>query len=115
MKIKIVVLILLFFCVGVFACNNNGLEINLIPVRLWDKCGFIDKLGKWVINPQFDNVCEFADNGMAAVKIDNQWGFIDTTGSFVILPQFKMVGEFSSNGLAAVCVNDKWGYINTSV
>ena len=31
-------------------------ESRLLPVRLGNKCGFVDKTGKYVINPQFDDV-----------------------------------------------------------
>jgi hypothetical protein len=98
---------------------------GLAAVRVGDaktgKWGFIDKTGKFVINPQFDKTAgedpfggEFLD-GLAAVrvgdKITGQWGFIDKTGKFVINPQFSEIQEFGG-GLAAVRNSNGWGFID---
>ena len=46
------------------------------------KVGYIDKTGKMVINPQWDNGWEFSE-GLAQVQLDGKWGFIDKTGKIV--------------------------------
>ena len=66
------------------------------------KCGFIDKSGKVVIEPQFDDVGAFIE-GLAWVKKDGKWGFIDKSGKVVIEPQFDGAGDFSE-GLAWVVI-----------
>jgi len=83
------------------------------------KYGFIDRTGKFVIEPQFDVAGDFS-NGLAAVGfIQNltvlsmrevsieeslsknipkqivKWGFINETGRFVINPMFDRVKEFT--------------------
>ena len=63
--------------------------------------GFIDKSGKVVIEPQFDNVSAFSE-GLAQVEKDDKWGFIDKNGKVVIEPQYDYVRDFSE-GLAEVC------------
>ena len=76
--------------------------------------GFIDTTGKWVINPQFDQVTAFGD-GLAAVRTGPAgWGFINKRGDFVIPPQFVSASEFS-DGLAAVSIDGRqMGYIDRS-
>ena len=87
------------------------------------KSGFIDKMGKMVIPPIFDNAYGFSE-GLAAVKIDGKWGFIDKTGKIIIEPQFcalniKYYSRYSHDvipgfkeGLVGVKVGEKWGYID---
>lgn len=83
---------------------------GLLPVRLDHKWGFIDKTGKYVINPQFDDATPFAD-GLARVKLGGKWGFIDKTGKLVIPPQFDLAFPFK-DGLAPVTFDGKWGFID---
>jgi hypothetical protein len=51
---------------------------------LGGKWGYIDRTGKFIIRPQFDEALnmEFS-NGLARVKIDGKWGYINKTGKFV--------------------------------
>lgn len=51
------------------------------------KYGYIDKSGKIVIAPQFDEAHPFCD-GLAGVMVNDKWGYIDKTGRFVIQPKF---------------------------
>lgn len=62
--------------------------------------GFIDKSGKEVISPQFEQALGFSE-GLAGVSIGGFWGFIDKTGRVVIEPQFGVVNVFSE-GIAVV-------------
>ncbi len=55
---------------GLFCVNVNG------------KYGYIDKTGKYVINPQFDYAGSFSE-GLAVVEIGGKWGYIDKTGKFI--------------------------------
>jgi len=72
--------------------------------------GFIDKSGKFVIEPQFDFAKDFS-GGLAVVRLDGREGYIDHTGRVVIEPQFDDAEPFS-DGLAAVRLGDAWGFIN---
>jgi hypothetical protein len=79
------------------------------------KWGYIDKTGKFVIQPQFTDAKAFSE-GLAAVQVGatlthpGQWGYIDKTGKFVIKPQFDdvfpSVGNFSE-GLATIAVRNE--------
>ncbi len=75
-------------------------------IKVGDKVGFVDKEGKYVINPQFDS--QYLDslmltavfwgfkelgrasfsNGLARIRIGDSFGYIDKTGKIVINPQF---------------------------
>ena len=75
------------------------------------KCGFIDKTGEFVIEPQFENAANFSE-GLARVSIKENYreylGFINPTGEFVISPQFDIDSDFPrgttdfSEGLASL-------------
>jgi hypothetical protein len=62
--------------------------------------GFIDRTGKLVIPPRFEDAQSFSQ-GLAGVKLNGKWGYIDKTGVMVMSAQFARVEEFSE-GLAAV-------------
>lgn len=89
---------------------------GLAAVRMdFEKTGFIDKTGKFVIEPQPHEMSDFSE-GLASIHVTGKYGFIDKTGKIVIEPQFSQVKSFSEN-LAAVVVEPqghtaKWGYID---
>lgn len=86
--------------------NFEGLWLT----RIDDKWGYIDKTGKWIIEPKFQHIYGFTE-GLAAVNINGQWGYMDKNGQWVIEPTFSAVKPFSE-GLAATGFNGKWGYID---
>ncbi|WP_279144551.1 WG repeat-containing protein [Helicobacter pullorum] len=49
-------------------------------VELNEKQGYIDKSGKIVIKPQFDEISFFAPIG---IQINGKWGTIDENGKFI--------------------------------
>ncbi len=77
--------------------------------KIPDKCGFLDKTGKKVIEAKYDFTKGFS-NGLAAVKLNQKWFFIDKNGNQVG-DIYDKVQSFSES-LGAVRVNSKWGYIN---
>jgi hypothetical protein len=64
---------------------------GLASVKVGPKVGFIDKTGKMVIEPRFDEVKQFIE-GRARVKIDGAYGFIDRSGELVIPARFADAG-----------------------
>lgn len=62
--------------------------------------GYINRKGKMVIAPRFQNARGFAE-GLAPVCIEGQWGFANHEGQVVIEPKYKEVSGFSE-GLAVV-------------
>ena len=78
------------------------------------KAGFIDKTGKFVIEPKFGDTAPFSE-GLARVMIkenrEEKIGFIDHNGQFVIPPIFNADADFRRNstdfseGLASLTEN----------
>ena len=75
-----------------------------------NKWGYVDKTGKFVVNPLFDDVSNFV-KGLAVMKVGDKYGYVDKTGKFVINPQFDYARNFWG-GLAYVMVGGKYGYID---
>jgi len=81
---------------------SDGLAPATKDTGTQPKYGFIDKEGKFLINPQFDRAKNFY-NGFAAVAINNQWTFVDAKGTPLTKFKYAFVKDFS-NGLAVVGV-----------
>jgi hypothetical protein len=75
------------------------------------KCGYMDKTGNVIIEPQY-LVCNQFSDGVASVKsLDSNFGFIDRKGVYVIKPQFDRAAEFI-DGIGKIVIGNKEGYIN---
>jgi hypothetical protein len=80
--------------------------------------GYVDETGAWVIEPRFNQACDFSE-GLAAVGVAEngglKWGYIDETGAWVIQPQFEYTWRFAE-GMAVVGFTEngymKYGYID---
>ncbi|MBF0443768.1 MAG: WG repeat-containing protein, partial [Oligoflexales bacterium] len=79
-------------------------ETGLASARTGKKWGFVDKTGKVVIEPNFDEVWFFErESGLARVRVERKFGYIDKTGRFVVNPIFIRAEDFSGEaGLAPV-------------
>lgn len=83
----------------------RGFSEGLIAVRNVEKkkCGFMDKTGKFVIEPKFKDAANFSE-GLARVSIKENHreylGFINPEGEFVIEPKFDIDCDFLR------CTND---------
>jgi WG repeat protein len=75
--------------------------------------GFIDKTGKWVIKPQFDEQYGFSE-GLGRVVVNGLWGFIDRTGKFVVEPQFNPSYWFAEGFAHVAFTNDTGAFIDHS-
>jgi hypothetical protein len=94
----------------------------LAGAQINGKWGFIDRTGKFVIQPQYDVVLPFAE-GLASVRAGGgRFGCINRAGEIVIpaKPQFGGISQFSE-GLASTLYSDvvqgmaisAWGFIDT--
>lgn len=92
------------------AWNFSG---GLAAVKVGDKkwC-FINKAGRMVLNPIFDDTLGFSW-GWAAVNIGGQVSFINKNGKTLEGSQSEDAKSFSG-GAAAVKVSGVWGFINTN-
>lgn len=84
---------------------------HLTYARKGGKIGFIDKTGKWVIEPQFEAARAF-NKGLAPVRIGKLWGYCDETGTLIIKPSYPDAEVFGDNGLAPVKIKG-WGFLDT--
>jgi serine/threonine protein kinase len=85
---------------------------SLHPIKIDDKYGYIDQIGRVVIQPQFDSARNFS-GGMAVIQMGKKYGFIDKKGYLAIPHQFDIAWNFSE-GLAMVKIDNEYGYINKS-
>ena len=81
--------------------------------KINERFGMIDTKGNWVIQPQFEELGYFNENGMARAEINEKCGMIDTKGNWVIQPQFEELGGFNENGMARAKINERFGMIDT--
>jgi hypothetical protein len=103
-------ILLLAFALLTVASSSAAQHVsdNWFPVYVKGKAGYIDRTGKIVLEPQFDEASYFSE-GMARVSVGRDTiisegfsqGFIDETGKLVIQPKWDVVSHFSE-GLAAV-------------
>lgn len=82
-----------------------------IPVRHGGKWGIVDHTGRFVINPQFDEL--LLDGKNYLFRKGDAWGWCDSKGRYKIDPRFDRALPFGSEKLAAVRSEEgKWGYID---
>lgn len=94
---------------GYYSSFNNGRAI----VQKLFSFGYINKEGKFVIEPVYQDARDFSE-GLAAVKKDEKWGFIDNDGNIKVQFQFTKEPKSFSDGRAFVQgSNIKWGIIDT--
>lgn len=75
--------------------------------------GMLSVTGEVVIEPKYEYLDLFSEEGLARFCDHGRWGFVNTNGEEVIPAQYKEANNFSE-GMAAVKVEEKWGFIDTS-
>ncbi|HET6569464.1 MAG TPA: WG repeat-containing protein [Rhodothermales bacterium] len=84
--------------------------VNLYPVQLDGQWGYVNREGRMVIDPQFQEAASFGE-GLALVRSDWRYGYIDASGAFAIQPRYDDAGSFHDDR-AAVRIDGRWGYID---
>jgi hypothetical protein len=101
--------ILLLICLTIlsasFVAAQDSLSGDLFIINVNGKKGFIDKTGKVMIEPRFEQAEDFSE-GLAAVKIGDWWGYIDTKGAVVIEPKFGAAHTFSEGMVVSTLNRD---------
>jgi len=85
---------------------------DIAVVTLGRDFGAIDKEGRYIINPQYEELQ--IDGDWFLIAQDDKYGWIDREGAYVINPQFEGAYPFNGKKLAPVIIgdSDKWGYID---
>lgn len=94
-----------------FANTFSFSEEGLSPMSKDMKYGYIDKSGKFVVPPKFNQAYPFVE-GLARVCVDKKYGFIDKTGMFAVEPKFLGCEDFSEGTAAVAIGHNKWGYVD---
>ncbi|MFC5528182.1 WG repeat-containing protein [Cohnella yongneupensis] len=74
--------------------------------------GLIDKTGKLIVSPRYDDIERFNEHGLAEVVKDEKHGLIDRTGKEIVVPVYSYIGDFE-NGLAII-LDNKYGLIDVT-
>ncbi len=98
----------IFRSVGVNETDNGA--VIAVQKSYGAHYGFIDKTGKQVIAPQYEQTSSFHE-GMCAVRVNKRWGFINRAGKIVVPPKYSSVLDYSE-GLAPVREGVAWSYID---
>lgn len=78
-------------------------------------CGFINKKGKWLIEPKFDwwGLGAFSSNNLAKARFEEGKSFfINRQGDIVLKPRFKSFYEFSEDLCLFKMSNNRYGFMN---
>jgi hypothetical protein len=106
-------IVVLALCVFGFAATANAQErpqFRLFAIRQGGKWGFIDRSGKVVVKPGFDEVGARSE-GTWAVRCGQKWGFVaEASGRLSVTPRYEAVAAFSE-GLCAVVIGGKIGFV----
>ena len=69
--------------------------------------------GEVVVEPKYEYLDLFSEEGLARFEDHGLWGFVNTDGEEVIPAKYEDANNFSE-GLAAVKVDGLWGFIDTT-
>ncbi|HWB28549.1 MAG TPA: WG repeat-containing protein [Chitinophagaceae bacterium] len=97
-------------CVGVETGTSPNKEMTGVT-DIHQKIGYVDKTGKEVIAPQFEDLMQSFNEGYAVAMQKGKIGYIDKTGQWIIQPQFDKAYPFS-HGFAKVIIGDNSFYID---
>ena len=89
------------------SCRTNQIAV----IKQSGKFGCIDRHGKIVIEPVWDDILAGNKREKIVVEKDSLYGFLDRHGNTIIEPQYRD-GDLFQNGLAAVSDGKKYGFIN---
>lgn len=80
--------------------NTWAFAEGLAAVKQNDRWGFINREGRFAIQPQFHDAFGFSE-GLAAVEKGEKYGYIDKNGTFIIAPKYDWAMPFSEGAATA--------------
>ena len=82
------------------AFGANGLA-RAVPAGTKRLQGFVDREGRWVVEPGLAAAHPFGELAVTPASIDGDtWGLIDARGHWVLKPRHAQIDAFNSEGLA---------------
>ena len=92
-------------------CDYDYISLYSEPFKteLGGLYGLMDREGRVLFEPKFEQIGRVSDNGLIPVELDGRWGYADLQGNMVIPATFKYANPFS-DGLACVGV-EAAGYL----
>ncbi len=87
---------------------------DLMKVKLYCKWGLITKDNREVLEPKYDSISYFNDDGFAEIKLDGRTGRINMKGIVCIQPKYDTIDMGYSDILYKVRVNNRWGLIEAN-
>ncbi len=90
---------------------NQGTE-GLFPAGKAGKTGFVNSSGKWIIEPQFDEVGNFHEK-IATFRKYSTWGLLGMDGSIINEASWDEIKNFSA-GKAVAKAGDKFYLLDTN-
>jgi serine/threonine protein kinase len=76
------------------------------------KYGFINRQGNWVIQPMYDSLRTFDEQGFCEAELNGKWGVMNRQGNWVIQPMYDSLMTFDKQGFCEAELNGKWGVMN---
>ncbi|NOV04747.1 hypothetical protein GC097_32785 [Paenibacillus sp. LMG 31457] len=117
--VLIIILIMAAIIIGILAVNKKNNEKTLLyPIQVDGKWGYINKMGKMVVEPTYAWADDFHD-GVAIVLLNNnsdgskdtkdqdsvKYGAIDMTGKMVVKPDFSYITKYNEGVAGAIQVD----------
>lgn len=65
------------------------------------------------LDPKWDEVKAFDNEGVAAVKEGNKWGLIDMNGEYILPPTYSIIYDFNEGVAVVADAENNHGYIDT--
>ena len=100
------------YCIVATTYGSEGPDHNFMIVNSRDKYGFINREGKFLIEPIFERLGTFDTNGFCSAMINDKWGFLGRNGKWLIDPVFDNIREFDKDGFCPALINNEWGIID---
>jgi len=76
------------------------------------KWGLLNKAGKIVVKPIYDEVNSYDISNVFGVRLGNKWGVIDSAGSLIVEPEYDKLGSYVRSNTLGINLNEKWGFVN---
>ncbi len=92
---------------------DNGIAIVGIDVNGVEKYGCIDKSGQFVLPPIYDDICQYFNDGVTKITLNNRVGLIDRNANVLCQPKYDQIEGFRE-GVGIFFQNGNVGILNTA-